>query len=109
MRGGSESRTPAVGEHQLRLMEGADEILAAAGVDAGLAADGGIDLRQQRRRHLHDAHAAPDDRRCEAGEVADDAAAERDDDVVPLDARGEDAVDDLGEVGGSFSILRRAE
>jgi len=36
-----------IGEHQLRLVEGADEILAMRRIDAGLAADGGIDLRQQ--------------------------------------------------------------
>ena len=33
-----------VGEHEARLMEGADEVLALLGVDAGLAADRGIDL-----------------------------------------------------------------
>ncbi len=79
-----------VGEHQRRLVEGADKVFAARRVDAGLAADGGVDLREQRGRHLHDAHAAPHDRRGEAGEVADDAAAEGDDDVGALDARGEE-------------------
>ena len=42
-----------VGDHQDRLVEGADEILAMARVDGGLAADRGIDLRQERGRHLH--------------------------------------------------------
>ena len=66
-------------------MEGADQVLAVRRVDAGLAADRGIDLRQQRRRDLHEVHAAPGDRGGEAGEVADDAAAERDDEVAALE------------------------
>ena len=35
------------------------QVLAVARIDAGLAADRGIDLRQQRRRHLHEIEAAP--------------------------------------------------
>ena len=54
-------------------------------VDAGLAADRGIDLRQERGRDLHEVHAAPRDRRGKAGEVADHAAAEREDDVAALE------------------------
>ncbi len=64
-------------------------------VDAGLAADGGIDLRQQRRRHLHEVHAAAHDRRGEAGEIADHAAAERDHHVAALEAGIENAVDHI--------------
>ena len=37
-----------VGQHQARLVEGADQVLALAGVDAGLAAHRGVDLGQQR-------------------------------------------------------------
>ena len=46
-----------VAEHPGRLVEGADEILAGGGVDAGLAAHGGVDHGQQRGRHVHDRHA----------------------------------------------------
>ena len=42
----------------LRLVERADQVLAARVIDAGLAADGRIHLRQQRRRHLHERDAA---------------------------------------------------
>ena len=45
----------------------------------------GIDLRQQRGRHLHEIDAAAQDRRRKAGEIADHAAAERDDEIVALD------------------------
>ena len=79
-----------VGKHQDRLMERADQVLAVGGIDRGLAADRGIDLRQQRGRHLHIVEAAPHHRRGKAGEIADDAAAERDHQIAALDARRDD-------------------
>ncbi len=78
-------------------MEGADQILAVRGIDRGLAADRGIDLRQQRGRHLHVIEAAPHHRRGETGEIADDAAAERDDEIAALDPRRDDGLADLFE------------
>ena len=51
------------GEHQIGLVEHADEVLAVARIDAGLAADRGIDLRQKACGQLHEIHAAPRDRR----------------------------------------------
>jgi len=42
-------------------MERADQILAVAAVDAGLAAYRTVDLGQQRGRHLHEADAAQGD------------------------------------------------
>ena len=59
-------------------MERADQVLAQRVVDADLAADRAVDLRQQRRRHLDDRDAAQIGRRREAGDVADDAAADGD-------------------------------
>ena len=67
-------------------MEGADQVLALRRVDSGLAADGGIDLRQERRRDLHEAHAAPQDACREAGKIADHAAAKRNDAIAALDS-----------------------
>ena len=94
-----------VGDNQDRLMESADEVLAVAGVDGGLAADRGIDLRQQRGRHLHVIEPAPHHRRGESGEIADDAAAERDDEIAALDARGDDGLADLFEDRKAFRPL----
>ena len=48
-----------------------------AGIDRGLAADRGIDLRQQRGRHLDVIDAAAHHRRRKPGKIADHAAAER--------------------------------
>ncbi len=76
-----------VGEHQRGLVEGADQIFAVRGIDAGLAADRGIDLRQHGGRNLHEIHAAPQARGGEAGEIAHHAAAERDQQVAALHAR----------------------
>jgi hypothetical protein len=75
-----------VGEHELRLVERADHVLAARMVDRGLAAHRRVDLREQRRRHLDERHAALVGRGGEAGEVADHAAAERHDRGVPVAA-----------------------
>ena len=63
-----------VGKDGARLVERADEILAVRRIDAGLAADRGIDLGQQRRRNLDEVDAAAQDRCGKAGEIADDAA-----------------------------------
>src|SRR5690606_24728316 len=53
---GKRIKGTGIGQHQLRLMEDADEILAMDGIDAGLAADGGVYLGQKRRGYLHEAH-----------------------------------------------------
>ena len=71
-----------VGEHRGRQVVGAGVVLALRQVDPGLAAVGGVDLGDQRGRHLDDRHAALVEVGAEAGEVADDAAAERDDVVL---------------------------
>ena len=68
-------------------MEGADQVLAVRRIDAGLAADRGIDLGEERGRDLDEVDAAAQDRGGKAGEVADDAAAEGDDAIAALDRR----------------------
>ena len=77
--GGQARQRVGVDEHARRLVVGADVVLRLGQVDAGLAAVGRVDLGDQRGRHLHDRHPALVGRRAEAREVADDAAAERDD------------------------------
>ena len=55
-------------------------------VYCGLAANRGIDLREQRGRHLDEGHAALIHRSGEPSEIADDTAAERDDRRLPIAA-----------------------
>src|SRR5258707_109968 len=75
----------AGGDHQDRLVERADQVFAAAGIDRGLAAHRGIDLGEQRRRHLNVIEAAPYDGRREPREITDHAAAERDHQITAFD------------------------
>ena len=66
-----------VGDDNPGLVERADEILASGMVDAGLASDRGVDLREQRRRYLRIADAALVAGGREAGDVAHDASTQR--------------------------------
>ena len=93
-----------VDEHGRRLVVGARVVLALREVDAGLAAVRRVDLRHERRRHLHDRHAALVGGGAEAGEVADHAAAEREHVVAVLHARGGQAAQ---HAAGLLPRLRR--
>ncbi len=81
-----------VHKHEARLMKRAQQVLAARDVHAGLATDGGIDHRQQRRRHLHITDAPEVGRRHKPRYVAGHAAAQRDHDAVATEARFQQAV-----------------
>ena len=85
--GGSVRSASGIDEHAGRLVVGADVVLRRRQVDAGLAAVRRVDLRDERGRDLHDRHAALVGRRAEAREVADDAAAERDEVIGSRHAR----------------------
>ena len=78
-----------IAEHTPGLVEGADEILAAWKIDAGLAAHRGVHLGEQCGWHLQEIDAALVAGSGESGDIADDPSAERDDDTVacntPLD------------------------
>ncbi len=68
-------------------------------IDADLAADRAVDLREQRRRDLHHRHAAQVGRRREAGDVADDAAADGDDRRRAIGAGADQRVVDAADGG----------
>ena len=83
-----------IDDDRVRLIEGADQVLAERVVDAHLAADGAVHLRQQRRRHVHERDAAQVGRGGEAGHVADDAAAEGDERGRAVGVRADERVVD---------------
>ena len=99
-----------IGENEGRLMERPDEIFSVRRVDAGLAADARIDLRQERGRDLDEPHAASQRGCAEAGQIANDPAAERDHDVASFDARRDQRVGDAREFGiGLRRLAGRAD
>ena len=62
-----------------RGVEGTDQVLAERVIDAHLAPDGAIDLREQGGGYLYERHAPQERGRGKADEVADDAAAKGED------------------------------
>ena len=94
-RGGRVCQRTEVGNHGTGLMKRPDEVLAARVIDPGLAADRGIDLRQQRRRHLYEIDAALVTGRRKSGDVADDTAAECDDAGIAIQPGAHERVEDL--------------
>ena len=60
------------------MIESADHVFAERVVDGGLAAYGGVHLRQQRGGNLNEAHAALVTRGGKTGQIADNAATEGD-------------------------------
>ena len=79
------------------LVESADQVLGAGMVDPDFAPDRAIDLRQERRRHHDERKAAGEGCGNETGQIADDPAAQGDDQGVAIGgARGQLVVKPLG-------------
>ena len=85
-RGGSVVERVGVADHAGGLPERSDEVLALGQVDRRLAADRGVDHRQQRRGDVDDGDAAVPHGSGESGDVGDHAPADGDDDVVASQA-----------------------
>ena len=88
-------------------MKGPNKVLAMRRVDSGFTAHRGIDFRQQRCRHLNKTHPAPDRRRSEPREIANDPAAKRDDNIAALHFRADQGIADAGIFGEGFRPLAR--
>ena len=88
-----------VDDDRVRLIERADQVLAERMVDADLAADGAVDLREQRRRHMHQRDAPQVGRRREARHVADHAAAEGDERGRAIGVRANERIVDADDRG----------
>ena len=83
--------------HQSRLMKRANQILALRMIDADFAADRAVDLREQRRWHVDERDAAEICGRGEAGHVADDAAADRNEDGASIGVRPDQRIVDAAD------------
>jgi hypothetical protein len=103
------SERAGVGQHQARLVEGAEEVLARSRIDRGLAADRAVDLRQEGRRDLHEVDAAQEGRGGEPGDVADHPAAERHQHRAAFDATGENILDEPAEMSEVLGPLSRRQ
>jgi hypothetical protein len=88
-------------------MECANHVLAAWMVDAGLATDRRVDLRQQGGRNLDEIDAALIDRCGEAGHVPDDTATECHQQTVARGAPREQPVEDALDAGPVLLRLAR--
>ena len=106
-RSGKRGERVGIGEHGGGLMKRADEVLAAGMVDAGLAADRRIHLREQRGWNLHERDAALVTGGREAGHVADHAAAQRNDAGIARKAVGDEHVEHARDVGERLVRSRR--
>ncbi len=72
-----------VAQHRTRLPKGADEVLTFGEIHPGLAANGSIDLGQQRRGDVHVGRASVIGGGGESSHVGDDPPTERDHHVGP--------------------------
>ena len=75
-----------VAQHAGRLVEGTDQVLPGTGVDAGLAADRGVDHAEQRRRDVHDPHPAEPGRGHEPAQVGGRSPTDGDDGIAAREA-----------------------
>ena len=94
-----------IGDHEARLVEGAHEVFSTRGVHGGLSAYGGINLRQQRRRHLHETHAAFHETGREPTHITDDAAAEGDQHVAPVGAARQQPVEHIAQLREGLGLF----
>jgi hypothetical protein len=95
---GQRGQRGQVADHALGLLERADHVLSQRVVDGRLAAHRRVHLRQQRGRQLHERHAAHVAGGGEAGHVAHDAAAEREQHRLAVAALAQQVVEHPVEV-----------
>jgi len=97
-----------IDENEARGIKRTDEIFAFGKIDAGLAAHGGIDLRDERGGDLNERDAAKTGGGDEAGDVTDDASADGDEERVAVDSgTDERAMEFFGgeEIFGGFGVV----
>jgi hypothetical protein len=94
-----------VGQHQLRLIERTNHVLAERMIDCRLAANRGIHLREQRRGNLDEWHATLIAGRREPAHVADHTAAQSNQNGTAFTARTEQGIEYSVEGFPGFELL----
>ena len=94
-----------IGQNQARLVERADQVLAMRGVDARLAPDRAVNLRQQRCRHLHEPDPTAQNGRGKSHQIADHTSAKRNHHIIALNLLREQPLHGLLEVRPGFRGL----
>jgi len=94
-----------VDNHRARLMERADHVLAERVVHAGLAADRGVHLGEQRGRHLDERDAALVTGGGESGHVADNTPAQRNEGGAPVTMRRKQRIENTVQHLERFVLL----
>ena len=94
-----------IGQHQRGLVERPDQVLAMGRIDACLATDRGINLRQQRRGQLHKAHPAPQNGAGKAHQIAHHSAPQSDDNIAAFDLFGQKPFNSAGKLGPSLGAF----
>ena len=106
-RQGSQQR--GIRNHETRLIESADQVLAARGIHRRLSAHRRIHLRQQCGRHLHETHAALHQAGRQPAHVSDHAAAECNQRIAPVRSARQQPVQHTFEVGEALGLLARRQ
>mmetsp|Transcript_35221 Transcript_35221/g.92147 ORF Transcript_35221/g.92147 Transcript_35221/m.92147 type:complete len:346 (-) Transcript_35221:277-1314(-) len=96
-----------VGVHPNRIVKGSDEVLARRNVDPGLTTNARVHHRKQRRWNLSKLDAAHVGCRHKAGEIADNATTERNNDRPAIIAVSAHEVFYLGLCGSTLALLPR--
>src|SRR6202044_1105953 len=84
------------------MVEAADEIFSGGEVDAGFAADGRVDLREKCGGDLDVADSAHVDGGEEAGDVAEDSAAEGDEERIAIGSGTRELLGERLDTGEAF-------
>src|SRR6185437_9328285 len=107
--GGQSRERIGVRDHDPRLVEQPDQVLALPRVDGGLAPHRGVDLGEQGGGDLREVDAPLEHARRETGEIADHPAAQRHDQPAAFDTHFEQSAGEVFQPREAFGAFARRE
>ena len=102
---GQSVQHPNIRQHQRGLVKGPDQVFAMGRIDAGLAPNRGVNLRQQRGRHLHKSHPAPQHGAGKPHQIAHHPAAKGNHNIPAFDFFGQKPFNRAREFWPSFGAF----